>query len=63
MESTGKKTADKQGVNEGEAHCLMLPRLSSKLKELQDLSARWARLKSGDPGVLDTYHGSQARGV
>lgn len=60
---TGKKTSANCHKNEGEPHCLMTPRLSNKLNELHQLSQRWARLKSGDPGVLETYHGSQARGV
>ncbi len=34
-----------------------------KIKELQGLSERWARIKAGDPERFNSYHGCEARGI
>jgi len=66
MESTGKKSEEKQHKNEGvfiKTPLIASRELSNSINELNDLIARARAIISGDPGVKITYHGSQARGV
>jgi hypothetical protein len=66
MQGTGKKhDAESTQNNARQAHVAALAgeRMIRSINELQELSARWQRIKAGDPERFRLYHGYEARGI